>query len=262
MTAPSSFHLAGIRLDAATAADIIARVASFCRLRDGRTRSVCFVNAFSIVSAQEDPEFAKAINESDLSVIDGVPVAWVGRRLTREACERLSGPDLMHLMLSEPAYADLRHFVYGGSEETLRRLEFRYSRGGTQNPRRIVGAWSPPFRELTPQEETALMTTLSALKPDIMWVCLGTARQEKWMAAMKDKLGVPVLAGVGAAVDFLSGNKSRAPRWMQNIGLEWLYRLATEPRRLWRRYILGNISFIMLAAAEILKRRPPRGEHA
>ena len=106
------------------------------------------------------------------------------------------------------------------------------------------------------------MERIAALRPDIIWVCLGTARQEKWMAGMRDRLGVPVLAGVGAAVDFLSGTKSRAPHWMQNMGLEWLYRLAAEPRRLGHRYIHGNISFIMLAAAEMLKRRPARGEHA
>ena len=259
MTTPH-FQIAGIRLDAATTSTIIERVAAYGRLHDGRTRTVCLVNAFSIVSARRDPEFARAINGSELSVVDGVPVAWVGRLLTRRACERLSGPDLMHVLLSEPAYADLRHFVYGGNEEALTRLAFRYSRGGTQHPRRIVGTWSPPFRDLTPGEEESLIARIRTLTPDIVWVCLGTARQEKWMAAMKDRLGVPVMAGVGAAVDFLSGSKSRAPIWMQNVGLEWLYRLATEPRRLWRRYILGNISFIMLVAAEMLKHRPTRGE--
>lgn len=255
------FRIAGIRLDALLADEVAAQVASFGRLRDGRTRTVCFVNAYSIVSARDDAAFSRAIDDADLSVIDGVPVAWVGRWLSGARCERLSGPDLMHLLLSGTSYADLRHFVYGGDEETLSRLEFRYSRGGTQNPRRIVGTWSPPFRDLTETEERTLLARLDSLQPDILWVCLGTGRQEKWMAAMKDRLRVPVLAGVGAAVDFLSGNKSRAPRWMQNLGLEWLFRLATEPRRLWRRYILGNISFIMLVVAEVFRKgRPTRGE--
>ena len=254
MTALSSFHVAGVRLDAATAGEVIARVASWCRQRDGRTRSVCLVNAFSIVSASRDAEFARAINTADLAVVDGVPVAWVGRRLTRGACERLSGPDLMHLLLFDPEYADLRHFVYGGNQEALTRLEFRYSRGGTQNPRRIVGTWSPPFRDLTPEEETALLARLESLKPDIIWVCLGTAKQEKWMEKMRPRLKVPVMAGVGAAVDFLSGMKPRAPLWMQRAGLEWLFRFACEPRRLWIRYLPGNVAFLWLAGAELWRR--------
>ncbi|HET9480602.1 MAG TPA: WecB/TagA/CpsF family glycosyltransferase, partial [Candidatus Polarisedimenticolia bacterium] len=225
-------------------------------------RIVCFVNAWSIVSAQRDADFRSAINDSHLSVVDGVPVAWLGRLLTGSACDRLSGPDLMHLLLTSPAHAELRHFVYGGSQDSLDRLEFRYNRGGVSGPRRIVGTYSPPFRALTPEEEQAFIDRISALRPNLLWVCLGTASQEKWMARMRTRLDVPVMLGVGAAVDFLSGAKPRAPRWLQRAGLEWLFRLVTEPRRLWRRYLVGNVRFLRIALAELLRRRPAPREQS
>jgi len=257
-----SFHVGGVRLDAARESDLVERVAAWARARgDGRPRTVCFVNAFSIVSAAKDEPFRQAINRSDLSVVDGVPVAWVGRRLVGGPCDRLSGPDLMHRLLSDVRFADIRHFVLGGEQGALDRLEFRYSLGGTQTPRRIVGTYSPPFRPMTSAEESALVQRLDALKPDVVWVCFGTARQEKWMAATRHRVNAGVLAGVGAAVDFLSGNKSRAPRWMQRLGLEWFFRLASEPRRLWRRYLIGNAQFMKLAAAELWRSRSTRQEH-
>ena len=263
MSEPRSFHVRGIRLDAAGETALVDRVAAWCRARTaGRARTVCFVNAFSIVTAAKDDEFREAINDSDLSVIDGVPVAWLSRRLVDGPCDRLSGPDMMHRLLSSPEFADIRHFVLGGEQQALDRLEFRYSRGGTLTPRRIVGTFSPPFRAMTAAEETALVERLNALKPDIVWVCLGTARQEKWMTLMRRRLDAGVLAGVGAAVDFLSGNKPRAPKWMQRAGLEWLFRLATEPRRLWRRYLIGNIVFMGMALSELRRGRSAGQEGA
>ena len=259
MSAARRFEIAGVRLDAMEEADIVAQVAGWCRRRDGRPRTLCLVNAFSIVAASRDGELKTAMNDSDLSIVDGVPVAWVGRRLTGGPCDRLSGPDLMHRLLTEPEYADIKHFVYGGEQEALTRLEFRYNRGGTATPRRVVGTHAPPFRDLTAEEERAVLERLEALRPDILWVCLGTSRQEKWLARMRSSLEVPVLAGVGAAVDFLSGSKPRAPVWLQRLGLEWLFRLVTEPRRLWRRYLIGNIVFLRLAGGA-LRRRTAHGD--
>ncbi len=190
---------------------------------------------------------------------DGAPVAWLGRVLARRHVERLSGPDLMHRMLTDPACSDLRHFVYGGSQDALDRLEFRYNRAGIPGPKRIIGTYSPPFREPTPDEEQEFADRLTRLQPHILWVCLGTSRQEKWMARMRDRLHVPLMAGVGAAVDFLSGSKARAPRWMQRLGLEWLFRFATEPHRLWRRYLVGNVVFLRFALIELWRRRGASG---
>lgn len=252
--------IAGVCLDVATRADILARVLAWSRNTQSRSKIVCFVNAFSIVSASKDKELLRAINDSDLSIADGVPVAWLGRRVAGAPIDRVSGPDLMHRFLSDPVYADLRHFVYGGGQEPLDRLEFRYNLGGTLRPRRIVGTYSPPYRDLTEQEEDAFLARMVSLKPDILWVCLGTDRQEKWMARMRDRLSVPVILGVGAAVDFLSGTKSRAPVWMQRAGLEWLFRLASEPRRLWRRYLIGNVVFLRLASAELVRARSRQGD--
>jgi len=255
-----SFRVGSVRLDARSEGEIIETVAAWARdrARSGdavATRTVCFVNAWSIASASRDEDFRRAINECDLSVVDGVPPAWVGRRLAGTPCDRLSGPDLMHRLLTAPEHSDLTHFVYGGDAEALARLDFRYSAGGTRRPRRIVGTFSPSLGDPRPDEEASFLARLEETRPDILWVCLGTARQEKWMARMKSRLEVPVMAGVGAAIDFLSGGKRRAPRWLQRPGLEWLFRLATEPRRLWRRYLVGNILFARLATAALLRRR-------
>ena len=250
---PPSFSIAGVRLDALPVEAVGDTIAAWCGAPAGRPRTVCLVNAFSIASASRDTAFRDAINTADLSVTDGAPVAWLGRWFTGSPCERLSGPDLMHAMLSDSRWSSIRHFVYGGDPDSLGRLEERYNR--STEPPRIVGSWSPPYRDLTPAEEEALVARLNGVNTDIIWVCLGTAKQEKWMARMAPRLQARVLAGVGAAVDFLSAGKPRAPRWMQRAGLEWLFRLASEPRRLWRRYLIGNVVFMRLAGRELLKRR-------
>lgn len=247
------FSVAGVRLHALTASEVTRRVAAWCSEGAGSRRTVCLVNAFSIASASRDQAFRDAINAADLSVVDGAPVAWLGRWLSRHPCERLSGPDLMHHLLWSPEHAGIRHFVYGGDEASLERIAARYN--GREAAARIVGSWSPPWRELTPDEEVGMVEKINALDPDIIWVCLGTARQEKWMARMRPRLNARVLAGVGAAVDFLSGGKPRAPIWMQRAGLEWLFRLSSEPQRLWRRYLIGNVVFLRLAGLELLKGR-------
>ena len=253
---PASFSIAGVRLDALPVEAVSLRIADWCGAPAGRARTVCLVNAFSIASASRDAAFRDAINAADLSVTDGAPVAWLGRWFTGSPCERLSGPDLMHEMLSDPRWSSIRHFVYGGDADSLRRIEARYNRPA-ELPR-IIGSWSPPYRDLSPAEEEALVARLNGADADIIWVCLGTAKQEKWMARMGPRLQARVLAGVGAAVDFLSAGKPRAPRWMQRAGLEWLFRLASEPRRLWRRYLIGNVVFMRLAGLELLKRRGRR----
>src|SRR5262245_46678793 len=130
-----SYEIARVRVDATSGDDTIHRVASWCREHDGRTRTVCFVNAYSIATASRDRALLEAINDADLSVPDGAPVAWIGRRLAARTCERMSGPDLMHHLLSDQEYGDIRHFVLGGDDASLNRLEFRYNRGGTRSPR-------------------------------------------------------------------------------------------------------------------------------
>ncbi len=261
MTTPSSFSIGGVRLDVLSSSEVGPTLERWCASSD-RSNLVFFVNAYSIVSAGKDAPFAAALNEADLSVADGVPVAWVGSHMTGMRCERLSGPDLMHEMLTAERFSHLRHFVFGGTQAALDRLEFRYNRGGTIKPQRIVGTFSPPFRQMTIEEEGAFIRRIEQVRPHILWVCLGTARQEKWMASMRSRVPVPVMAGVGAAVDFLSGQKSRAPRWMQRAGLEWLFRLATEPRRLWRRYLVGNVLFLRLAGLEIWRHHLERRQQA
>ncbi|MGH9870465.1 MAG: WecB/TagA/CpsF family glycosyltransferase [Candidatus Polarisedimenticolia bacterium] len=258
----SSVSLGGVRLDGGSHEHIVSQILEWCASPSFTTRIVTLVNAYSLASALDDPEFHEALNRADISIPDGAPVAWISRWLSGQRFERFSGPDLMHTLLTLPDRDSIKHFVYGGSADALDRLELRYNHGMATVRRRIVGSYAAPFRELSIEEEQAFKARLEELKPDILWVCLGTARQEKWMARMSHKLNVPVMAGVGAAVDFLSGTKPRAPRWLQRAGLEWLFRLVTEPRRLWKRYLIGNVIFLRLAVSELWQHLSTRRGHA
>jgi N-acetylglucosaminyldiphosphoundecaprenol N-acetyl-beta-D-mannosaminyltransferase len=256
-----SFVIGGVRLDLVPNQEVPRLVARWC-VSAGLPHIVVFVNAYRIVTAGRDPHFLEALNSSDLSISDGSPVAWVASRLSGVRCDRLGSQDFMHTLLTDPACAHLTHFIYGGSQEALDRIAFRYNRGGMVQPRRIVGTCSPPARDLTSKEEEDLIQRLHTLRPDILWVCLETARQEKWMAAMRSRLPVRVMAGVESAVDLLSGQKPRTPRWMRAWGIEWSFRLMVEPRRLWKRDLIGNALFLRLVLRELWRHRQTRRQQA
>jgi N-acetylglucosaminyldiphosphoundecaprenol N-acetyl-beta-D-mannosaminyltransferase len=156
----------------------------------------------------------------------------------------------MHACCARSVDKGYRHFLYGGDEALVAALaaQLRQRYPGI----RIVGTYAPPFRPLTPTEDAAVVRTINDAAPDIVWVGLSTPKQERWMAAHTGRVGAPVLIGVGAAFDFHAGLKRQAPRWMQRSGLEWLFRLASEPRRLWRRYLLNNPLFVGLLLAQAL----------
>jgi len=183
---------------------------------------------------------------------DGVPLVWLGRLKGRRQMTRVYGPDLMLEVcrLSNQSGRALRHFFYGGApgvaEELGRRLAARF-------PALIeAGSSSPPFRDLSVTELEADAETINASAADIVWVGLGTPKQERWAAAMCGRLRAKVLVTVGAAFDFHAGRLRQAPRSVQRVGLEWAYRLLQEPRRLWRRYLTNNSRFIVLAALDLL----------
>jgi len=183
---------------------------------------------------RRDPALMKIANESGLTTPDGMSIVWLLRQLGYSQVERVYGPDLLLAASEYGLQMGWRHFFYGGASEVAdklsKNLEARFP--GLQT----VGTYSPPFRPLTSQEEIEVVNSIRAAAPDIVWVGLSTPKQERWMAAHLQKLGVPVLVGIGAAFDFLSGTKPQAPPWVQQSGLEWLFRLFSEPRRLWRRY--------------------------
>jgi N-acetylglucosaminyldiphosphoundecaprenol N-acetyl-beta-D-mannosaminyltransferase len=205
--------------------------------------------AHAVMDAYEDSDLRRIFNASGMTTPDGMSIVWLLRLRGHRNVSRVYGPDLMLETCRAGLASGYRHFLYGGGEGVADALagRLRAQFAGLS----IVGTHTPPFRDLTDDEDRAIVERLNDARPDIVWVGLSTPKQERWMAAHLGRIGAPVMVGVGAAFDFLSGTKPQAPRWMQRSGLEWLFRLATEPRRLWPRY-RQYPRFVLLAAAQVL----------
>jgi N-acetylglucosaminyldiphosphoundecaprenol N-acetyl-beta-D-mannosaminyltransferase len=230
---------------------------SVARALEHRTKGyVCVTGVHGIMEAQSDPHFRGILNRAFLNTPDGMPMVWVGRGQGFRQMDRVYGPDLMLMICEFTQKKGYTHFLYGGAEgvatELKQRLEQKFP--GIK----ILGTYTPPFRPLEPAEEADLLRTVNTLKPDIIWVGLSTPKQEKFMDRYWQKLDATLMFGVGAAFDFHAGRVRQAPRWMQRSGLEWLFRLGCEPRRLWRRYLKNNPRFIfrILCQSLGLKRYP------
>jgi N-acetylglucosaminyldiphosphoundecaprenol N-acetyl-beta-D-mannosaminyltransferase len=191
------------------------------------------------------------IEKADMATADGSPVAFVLRRLGHVRQTRVNGPDLMWRHCERAADLGLSIYLYGGSSATLHKLLIRIK---STFPRlKIAGAYSPPFRNLTADEEDAIVNEINASGAGVVWVGLGCPKQEIWMNRHRDRIHA-VMVGVGAAFDYHAGVISRAPLWMRSAGLEWLHRLCSEPRRLWRRYLTTNSLFVWYAVCQFAKR--------
>jgi N-acetylglucosaminyldiphosphoundecaprenol N-acetyl-beta-D-mannosaminyltransferase len=196
-----------------------------------------------VMSAREDPEARAAVLAATLAVPDGQPLVWALRALGHARATRVYGPELMARFCERAARAGTPIYLYGGrTREALELLERRLRERFPAL--RIVGGFSPPFRELDPEEERQVIAEIDASRAAVVWVGTGQPKQEKWMRRMRPLLAAPMLVGVGAAFDFHAGLVSQAPGWMQRSGLEWLYRLSREPRRLWPRYARYNPRFV------------------
>lgn len=239
----------GVPLHAMTEAAAVQRVATWAQA--GEARRVCFVNAHSAVTAGQDATFARAIAGSDLNLPDGAPVAWMLRRLGHARQPRVSGPDFMAALVACCAATALPVYLLGSTPATLealgRALQARWP------ALLLVGARSPSFGTLSPGENDAIVQTIGSSGARVVFVGLGCPKQELWMAEHSARLPL-VMLGVGAAFDFHAGTLQRAPRWMRNAGLEWLHRVAHEPRRLAWRYLRTNILFMLRAAAQLVSR--------
>ena len=204
---------------------------------------VCVAAVHTVVACQDDPELRAAVLGADLTVPDGMPLVWALRLLGQPLESRVYGPDLMDLACARAARTGQRFYLYGGRNPgALAQLarELRLRHPGLQ----IVGGHAPPFRPLTAAEEAEVAAEINASRADVVWVGIGVPKQEKWMARMRERLDAPVLLGVGAAFDFHAGLIPQAPGWLQRHGMEWAFRLAQEPRRLWRRYLAYNPRFV------------------
>jgi N-acetylglucosaminyldiphosphoundecaprenol N-acetyl-beta-D-mannosaminyltransferase len=246
---PSCFSVLGVRVNAVQIDDVVCQMEDWIETRE-TGHFVAVTGMHGVTEARHDPEFAKILSRASLVVPDGYPLVVLGRRHGFRLARRVYGPELLQTFCERTAPKAYRHFFYGGApgvaDELASRLAIRFPE------MQIAGTYCPPFRPLTEAEELAACQKIVASKPDVLWVGLSTPKQEKWMAAHRDALDVPVMVGVGAAFDFHTGRITQAPKWMREHGLEWLFRLAREPRRLWRRYLIYGSQFVWFAALETL----------
>lgn len=240
----------GAGIDAVTWEDALSRITAWGAAHE--SRYVCICNVHSVVTASRDSAFGLVVNQADMATPDGAPVAWMLRKLGFAGQARINGPDLMWRYCAQAAESGQSMFLYGGAPETLELLQQHLR---AQFPGLLIaGAYSPPFRPLTAAEDAAVVEQINASGAGVVWVSLGCPKQELWMAAHRGRIQA-VMVGVGAAFDYHAGTTQRAPLWMQNAGLEWLHRLASEPRRLGRRYLVTNTLFVWGASRQLVLAR-------
>jgi len=241
-------NVLGVNICAINMDDALATIEEW--IAEGTPNYVCIRDVHGVIKSQSDERLMEIHNRAGLVTPDGMPIVWMCRALGHGRTSRVYGPDLMQALSALSARRGYRQFYYGGNDgvaELLKAtLEQRYP--GLE----VAGTHTPPFRPLTPEEDAAVVDKINAAKPDIVWVGLSSPKQEFWMADHVGRIDAPVMIGIGAAFDFLSGQKPQAPRIVQRSGLEWLYRLATEPRRLWRRYFHIVPAFIVQAGMQLL----------
>jgi N-acetylglucosaminyldiphosphoundecaprenol N-acetyl-beta-D-mannosaminyltransferase len=229
-----------------------AREILFDAIRAGRRGYVTVTGVHGVMEAQDDADFRAILNNALLTTPDGMPMVWMGKLQGQESIARVYGPDLMLNLCEHSRSENFSHFFYGGAagvaDELARQLQQRFP-GLT-----VAGTYSPPFRSLYRDELSDLQKRVEQTRPDFFWVGLSTPKQERFMAEHLDLLPqTKIMIGVGAAFDLLTGRVKQAPRWMQQSGLEWLFRLSQEPRRLSKRYLVNNPRFAIRAAAQLAK---------
>ncbi len=234
-TAPKRpwYKVVGVRVDALEMRDVIAQLQEWIA-SGSRGNYVAVTGMHGVSEVLRDPSLRQVINQAGMVVPDGMPLVWLSRWHNIPIRRRVTGSELMQAFCEQTG-SRYRHFFYGGApavaEDLAQKLNQRF--GIT-----VAGTYTPPFRPLTDQEEIEVATRVQDAAPDVLWVGLSTPKQERWMYAHRLSLAVPVMLGVGAAFDMHSDRLTRAPIWLQELGLEWFYRLLAEPRRLWRRYLV------------------------
>jgi N-acetylglucosaminyldiphosphoundecaprenol N-acetyl-beta-D-mannosaminyltransferase len=241
------FRVLGIPVNAVQIPEVVAWMEE-CIAERGPARYVAVTGMHGVTESQENAEFRTMLKEADLVVPDGMPLVWLGRwRGFPHLARRVYGPELMETFCRETGNK-YRHFFYGGAPGVADHLaQVEHERYGI----RIAGTWCPPFRALTEEEDREVVSRINQAAPDVLWVGLSTPKQERWMYEHRDRLRVPLLLGVGAAFDLNTGRLQQAPAWMRENGLEWLFRLLAEPKRLWRRYLVQGSRFVWNVLLEI-----------
>jgi N-acetylglucosaminyldiphosphoundecaprenol N-acetyl-beta-D-mannosaminyltransferase len=231
-------HVVGLPITLGAVADVASELETWIRAR--RREYVCLVNVHLMEEAHRNPLVREALCAAGMALPDGMPIAWLAR-WHHPGASRIAGADLFHELASRSDRSPIRHFFLGGAPDTLERL---VANAAAQYPHlQIVGAYSPPFRPISDPELREIARAVDDTSPDVVWVGLGAPKQELWMQRARPFVQAPLLIGVGAVFDFVAGTRKRAPETLQRIGLEWAYRLATEPRRLASRYLRTNATF-------------------
>lgn len=211
---------------------------------------VCFSTVHMIMESHDNPEYAAKVNAADLIIPDGMPLVWMQKFYGEKGATRVRANDLMIQLCVYAEKNNLSVGFYGGKQSVIDAI---LERAEKDFPKlKIAYAFSPPFRPLTGEEDAAITKEINEKKPDILFMGLGCPKQENWMAAHKDKTKA-IMLGVGASFDFFAGNVRESPEWLGGLGLEWLFRLTQEPKRLWRRYLILNPRFVRLATMQMLK---------
>lgn len=249
MNPPPSVNILGVPIAALNLPAARDRVLELAGQRVGGY--ICVTGAHGVIEAQDDPEFRRILCQSTFNTPDGMPNVWMGRHVCGHAAmDRVYGPDLMREVIDHGQGRGVRHFFYGGNVGVADELRDRLLEAFPQAE--IVGTYCPPFRPLNSGEETDLIRQIEASDPHLIWIGLSTPKQEKFMAAYQEKLPGRLMLGVGAAFDFHAGLVKSAPPRLQRAGLEWFYRLITEPKRLWPRYSRIVPRFLWGAVCQVL----------
>lgn len=246
-----SLLVSDIRIDLVQIPDVIKRISGWIEKKE-QGNYIVFSNANDVVASKKDAFVKKASNTSSLSVPDGISLVFLARVMGWNVKKRVYGPDFMLEYLKLAELKGYSNFFYGTTQDTLKLL---ISNLRTKFPKlKIVGAYAPPFKPLSEEENKKIIDIINHASPDVVWVGLGTPKQQLWMYEHKNKLKVSVMVGVGAAFDFFAGTKPQAPRYVRDNGFEWLFRLITEPKRLWRRYLINNSLFIYYVGGDLFLR--------
>lgn len=255
MELPPRFDVLGLKVSAIDM-DVATSVLDHW-VRSGSSHYVCVTGVHGVMESHRNSMLRRIHNEAGLVTPDGMPLVWMAHSLGFSEVRRVYGPDLMFRMSAISAREGFRNYYFGGKPGTAERLRAAMLKAHPNL--NVVGTCSPPFGAVSEADDTAIVEQINRARPDIVWVGRSTPKQEYWMASHIERLNARVLVGVGAAFDFLSGEKPQAPAWMQTSGLEWFFRMCSEPQRLTGRYLKNNPSFIYHAFHQLMKRdRFPR----
>lgn len=251
MNLSQRINILGVGISPVSLRETIRQIDDWIENDDRQYINLCTVH--TIMECRKDPDLRRIVNQSGLSVPDGMPLVWLCKFFGAKRVSRVYGPDLMEALCSHSVFRGYSHFFYGGSSGVAEELSSGMRRYFPEL--KIAGNYSPPFRESGQMEEPSILGWINCMEPQIIWVGLGTPKQDVWIAQHRPFLQAPVLIAVGAAFDFHTNRIPKAPLWMQRSGLEWFFRLIQEPRRLAFRYLVYNPLFIVHLFLQLFRLR-------